>query len=186
MIGYKAFNSDGTNRYGKEFKVGRKYHIDGEIVARFGSEGNGYYYCTHIADVFRFFPYDEDVKVGVINASGIIDHVYDDYNDYEIYACSDMRLVNYLTRNEVLQLIILDGSYSISKAIKTYKLTDEEKDIVLNNVRGDFSLIEEVLWYCFDKKDIYSLEREDLYKTINEEYSKLDERLNNIKKKTKK
>ena len=177
MIGYKTFNKDKTNRYGKEFNEGKHYHVDGDILAAFGKEGNGFYFCTHIADTFRFFPNDEDVKVGVINATGEIDSCVDDYNDYEIFACSDMQLLRFLSREEVLQLIILDGRYSIEKAIKTYNLTNDEKDIILDNIRGDFQLINEVLWYCYDKKDIYTLNREDYYKTLNEEYSKLDERL---------
>lgn len=180
MIGYKAFKSDGTNRYGEKFEIDKKYHIDGNILARFGHEGNGYYYCTNIADVFRFFPPD-DVKVGVIEATGKIDRSHDEYNDYEIFACSDMKLLKYLTREEVLNLVIMDGRYSIEKAIKTYKLTPEEKDTVLDSVRGDFLLMQQVLWYCYDKKDIFSLDREDLYKTLNEEYTKLDERLKDSK-----
>ena len=38
--GYKAFNSDKTNRYGFPFESGNTYSVDGEI--KFGNEGNGY------------------------------------------------------------------------------------------------------------------------------------------------
>ena len=182
MIGYKAFNSDGTNRYGEKFEIDKKYHVDGDIVARFGLEGNGYYYCTTLADVFRFFPPD-DVKVGLIEATGQIDRSHDEYNDYEIFACSDMKLLRYMSRQEVLNMILLEGRYSIEKAIKTYEFTPEEKDIVLDEVRGDFQLMGEVLWYCFDKTDLYSLDRNDYYNVLEEEYTKLDERLKERKNK---
>ena len=97
-----------------------------------------------------------------------------------------MEILRFLTREEVLNLIILDGRYSIEKAIKTYKLTDEEKDIILDNARGDYQLMGEVLWYCYDRKEIYHVDREDYYQILTEEYTKLDERLKEKKSKIKK
>ena len=37
--GYKAFNKDRTNRYGKPFEEGKKYHARGSIS--FGNSGHG-------------------------------------------------------------------------------------------------------------------------------------------------
>ncbi len=181
MIGYKAFNGDGTNRYGKKFEINEKYHEDGEILARFGNTGRGYYYCTRLADVFRFFDDKEEIKVGVIEASGTIDHCIDEYYDYEIFACSDIKLLKYLNRKEILNLLLLEGHSSIDKAIRTYKFNDEEKDVILDNVRGDFQLIKSVLWYCYDKKDIFTMDKLDSFKVINKEYARLDEKKKALK-----
>lgn len=35
--GFKCFNEDLTNRYGKKFEVGFSYHLDGNII--FGNSG---------------------------------------------------------------------------------------------------------------------------------------------------
>ena len=183
MLGYKAFNEDGTNRYGKVFEIGESYHVDGDILARFGKDGNGFYYCTKLADVFRFFAPD-DVKVGVVEASGEIDSTIDEYYYYEIFACSDIKVIKYLTREEILNTIISEGRYSIDKAIATYNFIPEEKDILLDNSRGDYSLACSILWYCYDKKDIFQLDLDTRNRVVDFEYQKLDERLNK-KKKTK-
>ena len=184
MLGYMALKVDGTDKYGDKFELGKSYHVDGPIRARFGSKSDGFRFCTNVAETFRFID-SEDVKVAVVEATGQFDSSLDEYNDYEIYACSDLSLIKYLTREEIINLTLLEGRRSIEKLVKTYKVNEEERDILLNHVRGDNQMIGYVLYYCFGKEDIYNSGRNHFKKIVNEEYSKLDERLsknNKIKK----
>lgn len=184
MLGYMALKVDGTDKYGDKFELGKSYHVDGPIRARFGSKSDGFRFCTNVAETFRFID-SEDVKVAVVEATGQFDSSLDEYNDYEIYACSDLSLIKYLTREEIINLTLLEGRRSIEKLVKTYKVNEEERDILLNHVRGDNQMIGYILYYCFGKEDIYNSGRNHFKKIVNEEYSKLDERLsknNKIKK----
>ena len=63
--GYKAFNKDSTNRYGKPFTEGGTYSIFGKL--QFGNDGNGYHMCTSLCDVFRYVnAVEDDVLVETI------------------------------------------------------------------------------------------------------------------------
>ena len=42
IIGYKALNSDFTNRYGFKFEIGKTYKIYNEV--KFGNDGNGFHF----------------------------------------------------------------------------------------------------------------------------------------------
>ena len=67
--GYKAFNSDKTNRYGFPFESGNTYSVDGEI--KFGNEGNGYHLCTSTSDVFRYVDADSVDNYVIAEANNI-------------------------------------------------------------------------------------------------------------------
>ncbi len=185
MIGYRAFNSDYTNDLGEKFELNETHHIDGKINATFGKKGNGYYFYTDLADVFRFEDPQKEIKVAVVEATGSIDCVKDEYNNYLRYACSDLTVVKYLSREEILNTVLSEGIHSIDKFIRTYNLTEDERDVVLDHVRGDNDLIGKVLWYCYDKKDIFNLDFYDKQKVFNDEYEKLDKRLGKEKSKVK-
>ena len=59
--GYKAFNKDATNRYGRPFTEGETYRITGEL--QFGNDGNGFHMCTSLCDVFRYVnAIDDDIN----------------------------------------------------------------------------------------------------------------------------
>ena len=51
--GYKAFNIDATNRYGKPFTEGETYQVEGEI--KFGNDGNGFH--PAFGPTFSHLPY---------------------------------------------------------------------------------------------------------------------------------
>jgi hypothetical protein len=184
MIGYRAFNADCTNDLGEKFEVNETHHVDGVISAKFGQKGNGYYFYTDLADVFRFEDPDKEIKVAVVEASGSIDRVKDEYNNYLRHACSDLKVIKYLSREEILNIVISEGVHSIDKFIRTYNLTNDETDVLLDNIRGENWLIERVLWYQGGMKDIHDLKFYDRQDRINNYYQQLDNRLkeNKVKK----
>ena len=48
--GYKIFNLDYTNRYGKIFKEGILYQTSSKV--KFGNDGKGFHMCKNLEDVF--------------------------------------------------------------------------------------------------------------------------------------
>lgn len=89
--GYKAFNSDKTNRYGIPFEAGKAYKVDGDIS--FGNQGNGFHMCTSISDVFRYIDANDinNYKIAVVYGYGDSVLYEDDYEGYyDMYACRCM------------------------------------------------------------------------------------------------
>ena len=52
--GYKAFNKDKTNRYGRLFIDGETYQIN--EMPSFGNKGVGFHFCKRLEDTLRYFP----------------------------------------------------------------------------------------------------------------------------------
>lgn len=103
--GYKAFNSDKTNRYGIPFEAGKAYKVDGDIS--FGNQGNGFHMCTSISDVFRYIDANDinNYKIAVVYGYGDSVLYEDDYEGYyDMYACRCMYVKKFLTRNEVFEI----------------------------------------------------------------------------------
>ena len=51
VIGYKCFNEDLTNSYGKKFAIGQIYITTGAL--KFGNNGNGFHLCKNIEDILN-------------------------------------------------------------------------------------------------------------------------------------
>ena len=87
--GYKAFNKDATNRYGKPFTEGETYRVTGDI--KFGNDGNGFHMCKALSDVFRYVKAEEeDVLVAEVTGRGKYVRRDDNYYGYyDMYACEE-------------------------------------------------------------------------------------------------
>ena len=96
MKGYKVFNPDWTCR-GFKYKVGKKYHCDGEISCC----KNGFHFCTKLADCFTYYEFNSNNKVAEIEASGDIDSKEDDTK----HCASDIEIIREITWHEVLDMI---------------------------------------------------------------------------------
>ena len=117
--GYKAFNCDSTNRYGMPFTEGSTYSVEGDIS--FGNKGNGYHMCTSLSDVFRYVnATDEDVLVAKVTGSG--DRVkFDDnyYGYYDMYSVREITIDKFLTREEVIGIMLNSTSFQVRKFLIT-------------------------------------------------------------------
>ena len=81
MIGYKCFNEDLTNRYGAEFKVGKTYHVSGNI--KFGNDGNGFHMCKNMEDTLRYFDaFNGNVRICLVYGFGKSNKYNDEYNGF--------------------------------------------------------------------------------------------------------
>ncbi len=128
--GYKVFNKDFTNRYGKKFEVGQTYSADGQV--KFAA-AHGIHFCTNLEDVFRYFDAVEDeVTVAEVSTEDCGENLvkYDEeYNGYyDMYACKTIKIERVLTREEIFEMIMKKGEISIRKFLATYKLNEEERE----------------------------------------------------------
>ena len=151
--GYKGFNSNKTNRYGKLFEEGKTYKIDGDIS--FGNTGNGFHMCTSLGDVFRYF--DNDIVVAKVIGCGNTVCYNDEYNGYyNMYAVSNLLIRYFLTREQIIETM-LNASYFESKNfLKTFKLNDLEKQLFLSKYLNDNYMLKIILYYQYNYIDIYN------------------------------
>lgn len=127
--GYKAFNSDMTNRYGMAFEEGKDYHMDGEV--KFGNEGNGFHFCQELEDTFRYFDADKGVKIAVVTPFGEMARYDDEYNGYyDMYSAEGIHIDHILNREEIIAYMLGRPEYAVYRFIQTgFKLTSEEKEL---------------------------------------------------------
>lgn len=180
VIGYKAFNPDGTTRYGDKLELGKLYTTFGIIHTRFGeAKNNGYHYCKDIGAVFRFFDDDHGIepKIARIIASGDTDRAEDRTGDYETFASRSIILEKWLTHEEIVD-IVLDSTFSIRLALpyNNFVLYGDEKYRLLDRVKDDRGLTEAVLYYKFGYKNIYYLEYDEEEELIKKEMKILEEK----------
>ena len=154
--GYKAFNKDMTNRYGIPFECGKTYKVDGDI--KFGNEGNGYHFCSSIADVFRYVDASDINNYVVAEVYGIGDYkVYDDEYEgyYDMYSFRSIYIKRILTREQVFEKIKTLSEWQILKIIKTSKLSSDEILYICKKYKGNVTIMCAILYYQLDQKDIY-------------------------------
>lgn len=169
--GYKCFNKDKTNRYGIPFEEGKDYHVDGEI--RFGNKGNGFHMCVHLSDVFRYFDTrDDNFVVAEVTCSGEYDlrEYPDDFEGYyEMYAFSDMHIDRFISREEIIEKMLVAPINDVKKFLRTFVLGDKEALLFLRKYCESMEIISIILYYHYGEKEIYYLsvdEREDKLKKV--------------------
>ena len=152
--GYKAFNSDLTNNYGKKFTEGYVYHVSGDVS--FGVKGNGFHFCKRMEDTFRYIN-DDNKLVAEVTGFGNIKEGFDNYNEYyDMYSASSIKINRFLSREEVLNYVMHANEFAVIRFIVTgFKLTDEEISL-FRNIFSDSLLINNYLdYYYLHDKDIF-------------------------------
>lgn len=154
--GYKAFNPDKTNRYGIPFEEGKTYSVDGPI--RFGNTGNGYHMCTKLCDVFRYFDYDDNNEVMIAEVIGNGKHMkYDDeyYGYYDMYSVEKIKIVRFLTREEIISNMLNSNEYETLKFLRTFKLNKDEILLFYNKYKDDYRILMALLYHQMDCLNVY-------------------------------
>ncbi len=144
--GYKAFNSDQTNRYGKKFSENQVYHNNHDL--KFGNNGHGFHMCTSLCDVFRYF--NSDVCVAKVIGFGNYAR-YDDeyYGYYDMYVVANLYIERFLTREEIIQEMLNRSSLENKKFLSTFTLNDTEKNLFLEKFKNDEDITNLILYYQF-------------------------------------
>lgn len=153
--GYKAFNKDSTNRYGKPFTEGETYRIVGEV--KFGNDGNGFHMCKSLCDVFRYVnATEDDVLVAEVTGSGMYVKRDDEfYGYYDMYSVERIRIDRFLSREEIIELMLNSSSIDVRKFLMTCRLSEEEKILFARKFRNDLEIIKHLMYYHFGCKEIF-------------------------------
>ena len=158
VIGYKAFNKDLTNRYGKKFEVGKIYIAPGAI--KFGNEGNGFHLCKNIEDTFRYFE-PENMTVCKVIGSGEMDEGIDHYYGfYEMYAVEKIEIIKELSRLEIIELGLDLNELSARRFISLFPLTKEEIILFKTKFKKDPIVLEAISYYQENDKKVYYKRKE--------------------------
>ena len=145
MIGYKSFNADMTNRYGKKFEVGKIYTVTGTI--KFGNNGNGFHMCKNMEDTFRYF---DSTNIAVCEVNGFGKKVkYEDdyYGFYDMYAVEKLEILKLLKRKEILDYMLKLYPERVMRFIQLFKLYDDEIKIFEEKFRNDAKVINTIKYY---------------------------------------
>ena len=156
IIGYKAFNSDLTNRYGIKFEIGKIYLSTGAI--RFGNNGNGFHLCKNIEDTFRYFDTQKMTVCKVIGSGDFAENnsQEDDYYGFsDMYAVEKLQVLKELTRMEIIQEGLKLNEIRAHRFVSLYPLTEEEIILFKERFKDCTSVIDAIAYYQENNKEIY-------------------------------
>ena len=125
--GYKAFNKNLTNRYGKQFEIGKTYTTTGKVI--FGNNGNGFHFCTNVEDTLRYFDGVDDIDITEVTSTGDVDIYNDEYNGYyDMYSAQNITIDRIIERKELVEMFLttITSEPRVFRFIQHYKLTEEE------------------------------------------------------------
>lgn len=139
--GFKILNEDFTNRYGFKFELEKIYTIEGKVT--WGTRGNGFHFCKNLEDTFRYFDaINFKVQIADVSGAGDIITVNDEYYGYyDMYACSNIKINNFLKREEIINYLYKLLEYDIInrdriiRFLSGYKLNDYEINKVLSLIK---------------------------------------------------
>lgn len=153
--GYKAFNSDMTNRYGQLFQEGETYHIPQK--PKFGNNGIGFHFCKRLEDTLRYFPAMEE-KIQIAEVTGLGDIVtYEDeyYGYYDMYCTNMIRIDKILSREEILAMYLDHPSYWVKRFLQGFRLTEKEIEQFRLLYSDDYDVLNTISYYQEGKLDAY-------------------------------
>jgi len=164
IYGYKCFNGNGKNRYGKEIKEGTIYTTDKEV--RYGNDGHGHHFCEHLEDTFRFFASDdsnlcEDIRICKVRGFGIIrereqDRVVEiDDGYYGLYAAENLEIIKVLTREEIIEYGLNLYPERAARFVSGLKLTGEEIERFREKFKKSVLVNDTIDYFQLGDKELY-------------------------------
>ncbi len=153
VVGYKVFNKDLTNRYGKKFEVGKIYIAPG--IIKFGNSGNGFHLCRNIEDTFRYFDPKNNTVCKVIG-SGEMDKGEDNYNGfYEMYAVERLKILKQLSRLEIIEEGLKLNEIRAERFVSLFPLTEKEIMLFKEQFKKYISVLDAIAYYQEKDEKIY-------------------------------
>ncbi len=159
--GYKAFNKDMSNRYGKKFEEGMIYSMI--FSPRFGNDGRGYHFCKRLEDTLRFFRAMEE-EIQIAEVTGLGETVTSDrdedeyYGYYDMYSTNKIRIDKILTREEIIKMALAMPPYRVTRFIQGYKLTPDEIEMFRLMFEKDNDVQLALSYYQEHQLDAYELD----------------------------
>ena len=159
--GYKAFNKDRTNRYGRVFLAGRVYQVNAK--PKFGNKGIGFHFCRRLEDTLRYFPaMEEEIAIAQVTAIGDIVESSDEYYGYyEMFSTNRIRIERFLTRLEIIQMYLAKKrlpELRVIRFIQNFKLSPEEIVLFKVDYAENVNIQNVISYYQEGNKDVYNIE----------------------------
>ena len=153
--GYKAFNKDMTNRYGKKLEVGRIYQTTGS--PKFGNEGNGFHFCERLEDTLRYFNgREEEILLTKVTSFGPLASYQDEYNGYyDMFATTIIRVDQILSRQEVIAQALVMPVPRVVRFVQGYRLTEEEIEKFKGQFLGEREVEDAIAYYQEGNTKVY-------------------------------
>lgn len=152
MKGYKALIDNLTNRYGYHYEIGKKNILNGEL--KWGE--NGFHFCLWPEDTLRYVDgFNDNVVFAIVEAGGEL-ILYEDeyYGFYDMYASSEMTIIDVLNKHEIFNIIVDSGvPFRVERMISLLKLDESEQEQIIKKYPG---LIDTINYY---QSDEYILKR---------------------------
>ena len=154
IFGYKCFNKDLTNNYGKKFSVGKIYITSGAI--KFGNNGNGFHLCKNIEDTFRYFDTEEGVNICEVIGRGNYKKYNDNYNGYyDMYCVEQLEILKLLSREEIINIGLNLTDIRALRFVSTFHLTEEEINLFKEKYKDSTSVLDAIAYHRENDKDVY-------------------------------
>ena len=166
MDGYKTFHKGMKNRYGKPFKEGNVYQIQGPL--KFGNDGNGFHFCMRLEDTLRYFPaMEEEVDIAKVSALGELEEYKDEYYGYYDMFCTNIIQINHvMTREEIIKMFLDMPEYRVVRFISGFHLTKEEIELFRLRYASSENIQDAISYYQEGKTDTYEKKIEDYKKKV--------------------
>lgn len=151
--GYKAFNHDLTNRYGKKFNEGVTYYINAPI--KYGNNGNGYHFCKRLEDTLRYFN-PNDIAIAEVTGLGNIHESFDEYYEYyDLYVTDTIRIDKVLEREEIINRFLHQPEYRVRRFLENYILNSDEIQLFKYMYKDNEDVLNTIAYYQEKDKKIF-------------------------------
>ena len=130
MRGYKVLTDDLTNRYGFTYEIGKTYLLNGILKWK----KNGFHFCKRPEDALRYVDgFNDKIDFALVEGSGeIVVHEDDYYEFYDMYASSEMTIIDVIDRRTIFNEIInSDDPIRVKRYVTLIRLEEYEKEEIL-------------------------------------------------------
>ncbi len=154
MIGYKAFDENLVNRYGKKFELNYEYTIEGEI--KFGS--HGFHFCTNLEDTLRYVD-GSNAVIAIVQSLGDLQKYDDEYNGYyDMFVTNKIKIIKVLTKEDILKYMFKLPEFRIIRLISSYfQFTEEDLQMLEMLYLNNDNIMKAIRYYQRNELDAYKI-----------------------------
>ena len=158
--GYKSFNYNFETFNSIKLEPNKIYTTNEKIKYHH----NGYHFAKRLEDTLRYVNgLEESIIICKIEALGDIEWYEDDYYGYYDLGCTNIiKILNPLTREEIINYALNLYEQRLIRFIQGYKLTKEELQLIKEKYQNNINIINHIKYY--QEKDYKVFER--TYKKI--------------------
>lgn len=127
LVVYKSFFNNHLSIDDNRYEINTPYHQDGKIVF----SKNGFHSCTNMVDTLMYAPGTRNnLEIARVKIWGEVKKCDDEYRGcYDIYVSSDMSIINFLTKEEIVNIATSLNQYDLLRFISKYRLDENDIDL---------------------------------------------------------